>query len=131
LKFARFQVIHLEYEHANNVDAVSNMGSQDRAHAESSHLRSKVDLKTQKEQLKTDLRREEEEYEEAIKKLETTQQKGIVKQRDEFELNHKMLHAKYEQRLKVLIMDLVCDHLKYGLKLIVIVHSFAFLSLVL
>lgn len=100
------KVIHLEYEHANNVDAVQNMGEKERMQEEGMHLRKKGDLSKDKLELKECLKKEEAEHEEEIRLLKEAIGKEMTKLRQEFERNHNGLKQKYEDRLQELREDL-------------------------
>lgn len=100
------KVIHLEFEHTNNVDAVSTIGDRDRANEEEKHLKKKEALKKAKLQLKADLLKEEEAYEEEIANLKETERKEMMKLREEFEKQHKELQDSYDNRLDELKNDL-------------------------
>lgn len=94
------KVIHLEYEHAKNVDAVQSLGERDRGAEEGGHLKRKADLKKMKLQLKADLKQEELDYEIEIKNIQETESRKMTKLREEFEELHVALMEKSEQRLQ-------------------------------
>mmetsp|Transcript_1994 Transcript_1994/g.2676 ORF Transcript_1994/g.2676 Transcript_1994/m.2676 type:complete len:474 (-) Transcript_1994:217-1638(-) len=100
------KVIHLEYEHANNVDSVQKLGEKERSGEEAAHIKKKAELKRQKLQLKEHLKKEEQEHEEEISSLKGVLKKELVKQREEFEENHKNLLSRYQRRLQELRDDL-------------------------
>jgi len=100
------KVIHLEYEHANNVDSVQKGGEKDRSAEEVNHIKKKAELKKQKLQLKEMLKQEEAEKEEAIATVKGNLVKELAKQREEFVKNHNELLHTYETRLQDLRDDL-------------------------
>lgn len=100
------KVIHLEYEHANNVDTVQKLGEKDRSTEESNHIKKKADLKKKKLQLKEMLKKEEAEKEEEIASLKSVLAKELAKQREAFDDNHENLLQSYEKRLQDLRNDL-------------------------
>jgi hypothetical protein len=100
------KVIHLEYEHANNVDFVQNMGEKERADEEAKHYQIKTENKKSKLQLKQELRVQEAQTVEKIKNAKEREQKEIKIYRDTFEENHQKLIESYETRLRELMDDL-------------------------
>jgi len=100
------KVIHLEYEHANNVDAVQTTGEGERVAEEASHLKHKSEQKKEKMGLKMSLRSQEVNNVEQIRSLKLLEQKDMTKLREDFEGNHQELNGNYEKRLKELEDDL-------------------------
>jgi len=100
------KVIHLEYEHANNVDAVQTMGEKERIQEEGHHLKRKAELGKEKLQLKNAVKEIDVQYEEEIRALKQAIGKEMTKLREEFEENHQDLKQKYEDRLQDLREDL-------------------------
>lgn len=100
------KVIHLEYEHANNVDAVQTAGESERVNEEQAHLKRKGDQKKEKLVLKQALRDQERSNVEEIKSLKLLERKEMTKLREDFEDNHQRLVQNYENRLKELQDDL-------------------------
>lgn len=100
------KVIHLEYEHANNVDQVSTTAERTRETEEKSHLQRKSDLKKDKLKLKSDMKSQEISYEEELKQLKETERKEMKLLREDFETSHQNLKQNHEQRLQALRDDL-------------------------
>lgn len=100
------KVIHLEYEHANNVDAVQTTGEGERVSEEATHQKRKEEQKKEKMGLKQRLRQQEGDNVEEIRSLKLLEQKDMTKLRQDFEGNHQRLVANYEERLKELEDDL-------------------------
>lgn len=100
------KVIHLEYEHANNVDAVQTAGEAERNAEEDSHLKQKGDQKKSKLQFKRSLQEQEAANVKEIKDLKSKIAKESNKLRDKFEEKHQELIQNYENRLQELRDDL-------------------------
>lgn len=100
------KVVHLEYEHASNVQAVSLEAAQQRQQEEAKQAERKEELESQKEALKARLDAEEREAEAEIARLRESEGKELAKLREEFENNHRRLEAKYEERLQELQAEL-------------------------
>lgn len=100
------KVIHLEYEHANNVDAVQTSGEAERSMEEDSHLKKKTDQKKLKLHLKRALQEQEAANVKEIKQTQSTLSKVSKKMREDFEKQHQKLIHNYEDRLQELRDDL-------------------------
>jgi len=100
------KVIHLEYEHANNVDTVQKLGEKERSEEEANHIKKKVDLKKRKLQLKELLKKEEAKKEDYIANLKSGLTRNLIFLREEFDKNHSSLLQSYETRLQELRDDL-------------------------
>jgi len=100
------KVIHLEYEHANNVDAVQTTGEGERVAEEQAHSHTKGEQKREKLTLKQQLRTQEQDHVEEIKDLKLLEGKDMHKLRQDFEKNHQGLVASYDTRLRELSDDL-------------------------
>lgn len=100
------KVIHLEYEHANNVDAVQTTGESERVSEEQGHSMKKGEQKKEKLALKQTLRDQERENVEEIKGLKELERKEMYKLREDFEDNYQTLIGNYEKRLTELQQNL-------------------------
>lgn len=100
------KVIHLEYEHANNVDAVQTMGERERVQEEALYLKRKAELGKEKLELKKGVKEMDLEYEEEISLLKLGIVKEMGKLREEFESKHQLLKQNYEERLKDLMDEM-------------------------
>lgn len=100
------KVIHLEYEHANNVDQVATEAQVEREREEKQYLQRKAELKRAKLLLKAELRKEESAYEEEIKNMKEVESKEMLKLKEQFEEKFNELHSSYEKRLQALRDDL-------------------------
>lgn len=100
------KVIHLEYEHANNVDAVQTQAQKMRVGEEAEHLKRKAELKKLKMELKATLSTKEVENEREIKMHHENAAKELLKLREEFTKNHQSLVEKADARLQELKDDL-------------------------
>ncbi len=93
------RVVHLDYEHKNNIDAIGTAGEVERQEADVAHLRKKAELQKVKLQLKHDLQSQERAYEEEINSLREKERKEVAKIREKFEKDHMLLVERYEERL--------------------------------
>jgi len=100
------KVVHLEYEHSNNIDAAQQAGKLDREAEEAGFLSRKAELNHAKLTLKEDLRREELAHENEVRGLKEVERKELQKLREEFQRNHRELEQKYQNRLNELTEDL-------------------------
>lgn len=100
------KVIHLEYEHANNVNHEQQEAARERDDEENTFLSKKNDLKQVKLQLKQKMSEDEVKYEEEIRTLKENEKKEMLKLREGFERNHTELQKSYEKRLQTLRNDL-------------------------
>lgn len=100
------KVVHLEYEHENNVGAVGSQAAQEKEAAQKQHEANKRELHDLKLQLKANLSKTELQREEDIKRLKEVERKEMQKLREQFERNYQDLLANYESRLQNLREDL-------------------------
>eukprot|EP01006_Ploeotia_vitrea_P036290 TRINITY_DN66002_c7_g6_i2.p1 TRINITY_DN66002_c7_g6~~TRINITY_DN66002_c7_g6_i2.p1 ORF type:complete len:297 (+),score=165.19 TRINITY_DN66002_c7_g6_i2:24-914(+) len=100
------KVVHLEYEHENNVKAVHRQAEAKRSSQAEQHAGRREELVAKKAELKRVLATEERQYEAEIKALKESERKEMEKLREQFEDSHKDLEAKYEKRLQELRDDL-------------------------
>lgn len=100
------KVVHLDYEHDNNVAAVEGQAHADREAAVKQHENNKKELHDLKLQLKHTLSKTEVAREEEIKRLKEVERKEMQKLREQFERNYQDLLANYESRLQNLREDL-------------------------
>jgi len=101
------RVVHLEYEHANNVDAIKAVSEKERAEEENARLRKKALLQKLKLQLRSELEKEELQYEEEIRNLRDIERKEVAKLRERFEKNQQQLKEQYDASLKQQKEDLL------------------------
>lgn len=100
------KVIHLEYEHRNNLEAIEEKSRQEKQQELTNYLHEKADLKHVKSTLQNELRKEELSHEEEIRRLKETERKEMQKLREQFERSHQDMVSNYEQRLQTLKDDL-------------------------
>lgn len=96
------KVIHLEYEHANNVDAVQTTGESERVSEEQTHTKQKGNQKKDKLALKQALQEQERNNVEEIKGFKELERKEMTKLREDFEDNFQTLIGNYDTRLNEL-----------------------------
>ncbi len=100
------KVIHLEYEHANNVESVGAL-AQGATEAElAAHANTKRELQEARLALKSALHKSELSHEEEIRRLKEVERKEMTKLREQFERNYSELLSGYESRLAALTDDL-------------------------
>jgi hypothetical protein len=100
------KVIHLEYEHANNVDQVEREAFGARQEDEEGHLSKKDELKREKLALKAELEEDERKYELEIKSLRESEASQMVKLKLAFEAQYQDMKQKSEERLNELKADM-------------------------
>lgn len=100
------KVIHLEYEHTNNLEAVNALAKGEQEASIKAHEDSKRELKDLKLALKSTLHKSEIAHEEEIKRLKEVERKEMQKLREQFERNYSELLSNYETRLSNLRDDL-------------------------
>jgi hypothetical protein len=100
------KVIHLEYEHTNNIEAVGALAKGEKETALATHEASKRELKELKLSLKGALHKSELAHEDEIRRLKEVERKEMHKLREQFERNYSELLANYETRLTNLRDDL-------------------------
>ena len=100
------KVIHLEYEHENNVESVAALALGEREASAAAHEAATRDLRDLKLSLKGALHKSELAHEEEIKRLKEVERKEMQKLREQFERNYSELLASYESRLSNLRDDL-------------------------
>jgi len=100
------KVIHLEYEHNNNVESIGALASADQEAAAKQHESNKSDLKELKLSLAQELQRAEVNHEEEIRRLKEVERKEMQKLREAFERGYQELLHSYETRLEQLKADL-------------------------
>lgn len=100
------KVIHLQYEHQNNIEAINTLGERDRQTEEQLHKTKKSEMKTLKQSLKEQVRKEDLVNEEEIRRQKEIERKEMAKLREQFERAHQELQQGYEQRLQQLRDDL-------------------------
>jgi hypothetical protein len=100
------KVIHLEYEHENNIHSVHAQADADKEHEQKQHEQNKTDLKELKLSLKHNLAKTDIQHEEEIKRAKEVERKEMQKLREQFERNYQDLLSNYEQRLSNLKDDL-------------------------
>lgn len=100
------KVIHLEYEHTNNLEAVTALAKGETDSSLKTHEDSKRELKDLKLALKSSLHKSEVSHEEEIKRLKEVERKEMQKLREQFERNYSELLSNYETRLVNLRDDL-------------------------
>jgi len=100
------KVIHLEYEHSNNVESVGALAAGASEAELAAHAQTKKDLSDARMALKLSLHKSEVAHEEEIKRLKEVERKEMTKLREQFERNYAELLAGYESRLAALTDDL-------------------------
>lgn len=100
------RVIHLEYQHANNTEAVQKLGVNDRAKEDHDHLNNKGELKKLKIGLKAEIRDMELQHEEKIKELRENEKNLLRKEKGKWGDEVEALNKFYEDRLNTLRSDL-------------------------
>jgi len=100
------KVIHLEYEHENNVESVAALAQGERDASVAAHESATRDLRDLKLSLKGALHKSEVAHEEEIKRLKEVERKEMQKLREQFERNYAELLSSYETRLSNLRDDL-------------------------
>ena len=100
------KVIHLEYEHENNLNSVQSASEQEKSQEQKQHETNRAELKELKLSLKNALSKGEVQHEEEIKRLKEIERKEMQKLREQFERNYQDLLANYETRLNNLKDDL-------------------------
>ncbi len=85
------KVIHLEYEHANNVQLVEEQAQSARTEDEKSFLDKKESLKEEKKRLKAELEERERACEIEIKQWRDREAKEMVKFKAAFEAQYQVL----------------------------------------
>lgn len=100
------KVIHLEYEHTNNLEAVQTLAKTEQEASAKAHEDSRRELKDLKLALKSSLHKSEVAHEEEIKRLKEVERKEMQKLREQFERNYSELLSNYETRLANLRDDL-------------------------
>lgn len=101
------RVVHLEYEHANNSDAIKAVGDKERADEENVRQQKKALLQKLKLQLRAELEKEELQYEDEIRNLRDIERKEVAKLRERFEKNQQQLKDQYDASLKQQKEDLL------------------------
>lgn len=100
------RVVHLEYEHGNNVEVISTVADRVKAAEVHEHQRTKALLQRAKFQLRSDMETEERQYEEEVQSEREKQKNQVEKMQERFEKDQAELEELYEKRLTELREDL-------------------------
>jgi intracellular sulfur oxidation DsrE/DsrF family protein len=100
------RVVHLEYEHAANIEACHAAGEKTLLKDTQDHKTRMLALAQTRLELVAALEREEDQRAEEIRTMRDTERKETAKLRDKFERQHQALKAQYEDRLERLQQEL-------------------------
>jgi len=109
------RVVHLEYEHKNNIDAIATVGEKDMAELELTHAQKESALLALRKAAQEELRKESKANEAAIQDQREREKKALANIRAKFEAAYQELVAQHEARLAALKEELelrrkVCLH---------------------
>lgn len=100
------KVVHLEYEHANNIDQISKEAQAEKDQETQKYTQKKAELKATKQRLKAELKKMEMQNEEEIRSAKEFEKKEMEKLKADFDKMYNELKKNYEQRLQALRDDL-------------------------
>lgn len=100
------RVVHLEYEHSNNLEAISTVADRVKAAELQEHQRTKALLQRARLHLKQEVEVEERQYEEEVQNEREKQKNQVEKMQERFEKDYRELEEVYEKRLEELKEEL-------------------------